>query len=561
MEKYEFNKLGFSEPIIQLKVLFIYLFSFDRLVLLFVQSIRSLIVSCDPVSLKWYLIRRQWGKNMLNHTSPWRASGLFWKFVILVFAGCMSVSCFLFVDSSDEDPPPADETDPNGDSSEPSMPCDPISGKSIAALQFEETGAEEKIHLIDELGGLDDENLQKCLQAITHKEVIALTILDLSRHTNSELAEKAEALLERFDLAVYVDREIDSEDEERLQKIVEFLLRIEPDQAKNILEQISFETEEAGQIVEKVSNGVHRVLVPTNSDNGDRYYVRVSWDPASAGQVSCLTTLFNKELSTQRNLEQEGQKMKELNGNRWIYWYSKDWVLSMAESVDKCGGEAAFVSGEGAQIPSVCCTSDQTAVSDLPPEDEEASVAMADATTGDQETATSEAAPDSAPVDQKATDTSEVAPDSPPADATDTASSGGEVVPDSSATDDVNSVPKKAVTDSPQGDAATTPQTETASAPSSGGETTVREFVSDSGVKVTVTSTVITGGGTLSAGESAPSTVPASQPDPEELAVETSSDVDVLKEWDDNEMGEFPVKRLRNMVSHLFRKITLPIPL
>ena len=476
---------------------------------------------------------------MLNHTSPWRASGLFWKFVILVFAGCMSVSCFLFVDSSDEDPPPSDETDPNGDSSEPSMPCDPISGKSIAALQFEETGSEEKIHLIDELEGLDDENLQKCLQAITHKEVIALTILDLSRHTNSELAEKAGALLERFDLAVYVDREIDSEDEERQQKIVEFLLRIEPDQAEKVLEEVSFETEEADQIVEKLSNGVHRVLVPTNSDNGDRYYVRVSWDPASAGQVSCLTTLFNRELSTQRTLEQEGQKMKELNGNRWVYWYSKDWALSMAESVDKCGGEAAFVSGEGAQIPSVCCTSNQTVVSDLPPEDE-ASGTMEDSTSGDPAVAASEAAPD--PVDQAAVDTSGMTPGSPPADATDTASSGEVMPSDPSAADDANSVPKAAV-DSPD-DAAATPQTETASAPSSGGETTVREFVSDSGVKVTVTSTVITGEGTPSAGESAPPTVPASQPDPEP-AVETSSDVDVLKEWDDNKNGRISCKEAK----------------
>lgn len=398
---------------------------------------------------------------MLNQTSPWQASGLFWKFVILVLAGSMCVSCFLSVNSSNDDPPPSDTTDPD-DSSKPPMPCDPISGESIAALQFEETVSAEKIPLIDELGGLEDENLQKCLQAITHKEVIALTIFDLSRHTNSELAEKAQALLERFDLAAYVDKEVDSEDEERWQGILEFLLRIEPDQAKNILEQVSFETEEADQIVEKVSNGVHRVLIPTDSESGDRYYVRVSWDPASAGQVSCLTALFNKELSTQRNLEQEGQKMKELNGNRWVYWYSKDWTLSMAESAEKCGAETAFVSGEGAQIPSV-----------LPPED---------GAPGTAEGLTS-------------------------------------------------------------GDPAVISQAETASAPSSGGGTAVKR----SGVKVTVTSHIITEGSASPRRESTPPSVPDAQPDPKPAEEATDNDVEaLLKQYDDNKNGRISCTEAKN---------------
>ena len=306
----------------------------------------------------------------MYHIAPRKASGLFWKFSVLLCIGVLCVSCFLFVDPSDEAPPPSDPEE----SSDPPSPCDPVSGESIGVLQFEGTMSGEKISVIGELEQLEDENLQKCLQAVTKKEVIALTILDLSRHTNSELAEKAQSLVERFDLVSYVGGEINSEDEERQQYIVEFLLRMESDQAEEILEGVSFETEEAGnQIKEQISNGVFRALIPTDSESGDRYYVQASWSPANEDQVRCLTALFNAELSVQRTLEQEEQRMKELNGQRRVYWYSKDWALSLAESIEKCSSEAAFIDGSSA-----CCTSTQPTVSDFPPEDKAASTAVMD---------------------------------------------------------------------------------------------------------------------------------------------------------------------------------------
>lgn len=229
---------------------------------------------------------------------------------------------------------------------EANNPCDPISVESIASLQFEDTLSEEKIRLVESFAEFDDGNLQICFQTATDKELMGLTIWDLSRHTNSSLAAKAKALVERFDIVSYVEGEVNSGDEERQQNIVSFLLRIEPDQVEKILAEVSFETDEKKNLItEQVFNGISQVLIPTDSDQGDRYFVKASWDPVNGEQVSCLTLLFNKELLAQRTLEQEEQKMKELNGKRWVYWYSKDWALFIVEAIRDCGSEASFVNG------------------------------------------------------------------------------------------------------------------------------------------------------------------------------------------------------------------------
>lgn len=310
----------------------------------------------------------------------WEIKSLLYRLLIFICVGAICVSCSLFI--ADEGSPLPETANPDEPPESP-MPCDPVSAKSIASLQFEETVSSEKIHLVDLFAGLSDENLQACFQAATNKELIGLTILDLSRHTDSSLAEKAQALVEKFNITSYVEEEIKSEDEERQQNIVKFLLRIESDQVEKILVEVSFETDEKKNLItERVSNGTPQILIPTASEKGDRYYVQASWDPANEEQVSCLTNLFNEELATRRTLEEEEQKMKELNGKRWVYWYLKDWVLSIADSIRKCGSEASFVSGAAfvsseptLKSQSDCCQSttstapDSYSVDEVPPED------------------------------------------------------------------------------------------------------------------------------------------------------------------------------------------------
>lgn len=296
---------------------------------------------------------------MFRQLIPWWIGDFFRKLFLLICAGVICVSCSLFMS-----PPSGDSDSPDDKEKEvpkPPLPCDPVSKAAITMLQFEETPSQEKIQFIDELSELDDKKFQQCLQAVTKKEVIVLTISDLSRHTNSDVAEKAKVLMQQFNMVSYVEEGINSEDEERQKDIVKFLLRIEEEQAKKVLEEASFEEEISSKVQGEVSGGIRRVLIPTESEQGDRYYIQASWDPANLEQISCLTALFNEELQGERTLEQEEQKMKELNGTRRAYWYSKEWALGMAESIEGCGAKASFVSGSEASSSAT----DQTTASDL----------------------------------------------------------------------------------------------------------------------------------------------------------------------------------------------------
>jgi hypothetical protein len=84
-----------------------------------------------------------------------------------------------------------------------------------------------------------------------------------------------------------------------------------------------------------------QILAPVGSEGGDRYYVKANWDPKDQKTAGCLTELFNKELISSRTLLEE-QQMMSGRSERLVYWYTKDWALSMAEKIKACGGNASF---------------------------------------------------------------------------------------------------------------------------------------------------------------------------------------------------------------------------
>src|SRR5439155_13043922 len=83
-------------------------------------------------------------------------------------------------------------------------------------------------------------------------------------------------------------------------------------------------------------------IAPTASPQGDRYYVKATWDPANASTVDCLASLFNKELITNRTLDQERSLMKNRKA-RLVYGYDKEWGVGIAGKIKACGGSAAYV--------------------------------------------------------------------------------------------------------------------------------------------------------------------------------------------------------------------------
>ena len=207
----------------------------------------------------------------------------------------------------------------------------------LNALQAERTDIGTKSHLIG-LIGEDTELTSDYLTAVTAKEPFALTVLDLSRHTDETLRRQAEGLLVGFDLARYVEELMSSQDAEKAGVARRILTAFRDSDVATL---------ESDGVARKEFDGMgRRALVPTASPQGDRYYVEASWDPNdSDGTTTCLTNIFNEELITSRSLSEEAELMKRLDGRRFVYWYSKEWAQYMAEAIRGCGAEATYVDG------------------------------------------------------------------------------------------------------------------------------------------------------------------------------------------------------------------------
>lgn len=219
----------------------------------------------------------------------------------------------------------------------------------IEGLQSERTPVGEKIDLLQFLGRKTNKELEGYLKSFTNKESMILTILDLSRHTDAQLAEYCKRLLNRFDLAAYVRNELQSTDNQRLNNVAELLSRIEGSRRKSLLSAV----ESSGVKIPTGVKSTPRVLIPTGSLKGDRYYVKASWNwnasQKNQGQdlktFNCLTEVFNKNLLAKRTIEEERILMEKLQGKRFVYWYTKEWTLSIADIIENCGGKATFVNG------------------------------------------------------------------------------------------------------------------------------------------------------------------------------------------------------------------------
>ena len=223
--------------------------------------------------------------------------------------------------------------------------CSSVTLQSLLILQDERTLSPEKLSILNNFP--EEGSLQECLQHKTKKEPLMLTLLDLSRHSNKALAVQAQALLTRFNLTQYINEELNSQERDRQTNIIyNVLFRIEPRKALAILDNISFPSNVNKEDVQKeINSGVSKVLVPTDSPSGDRYYVRAEWDASNTETIDCLAELFNRELvEHDRTLEQEKASMQTRGKPiRQVYWYSKDWVLYMSQSINECGGVSSFV--------------------------------------------------------------------------------------------------------------------------------------------------------------------------------------------------------------------------
>ncbi len=225
----------------------------------------------------------------------------------------------------------------------------PVNKNVISLLQSESTDIGQKINLIDQLSVLNNNQLNQYIQTVTNKESMILTLLDLSRHWGLELAYKSKKLInDRFQVNDYLAKKLTSQSQEKT-IFVDILFRIEKEQAMKILNSIpqNIRSSSINSIIDDVAGGRKtKVLFPTGSSKGDRYYVQAEWDSKNTAAVTSLTNLFYRELIHNRTYSEELKIMKGKDGKnnkRIVYWYSKEWALYIANKINECGGNASFI--------------------------------------------------------------------------------------------------------------------------------------------------------------------------------------------------------------------------
>jgi hypothetical protein len=215
--------------------------------------------------------------------------------------------------------------------------------KLIQLLRDPRSDVASKLNAVDRLSAENPVQLRQQL-LLDDGEPLALTIFDLTQHSDAELASKATLLAKRLDVDGYLVDALSSDNATNRERAERILLRISRVHAQAILRRVNV-SKNLGlrNVSQDVASGAKtRILKPTASVQGDRYYVKASWNPSDQTVAACLTQLFNRTLETSRTLDEERAAMTG-KSQRFVYWYSKDWALSVSDDIRKCGATAEMV--------------------------------------------------------------------------------------------------------------------------------------------------------------------------------------------------------------------------
>jgi hypothetical protein len=213
----------------------------------------------------------------------------------------------------------------------------------IPTLQTEQTPVGAKIEALDQLNSLPKEVAAQQLRTVTKKEPVAVTLLDLSRHSDPELASKAAAAVKTFDLKNYTSTLLSSMDAHARTVGENILFRMDPGMAADVVKGLqATDPRRANEVSQQLAKEAPVTLRPTGSAQGDRYYLHSSWNPDDKSAVTCLTSAFNNGMGATRSLTDEATLMAGRK-DRLVYGDNKDWTIWMADEAHKCGAQTEFV--------------------------------------------------------------------------------------------------------------------------------------------------------------------------------------------------------------------------
>jgi hypothetical protein len=216
--------------------------------------------------------------------------------------------------------------------SSPVQPKDPpVDPSAVVTLQDPISSVGAKILALRKLQGTDPQTMATYFRFNGRGEPFAATILDLTRHSDPELAYDARALAESSVFEDYLQQILGSKDPGTRQVAQSVLTHMDPEQAARL-------TKDSG-ITTKIEN---RALVPTNFPDGDRYFLEIHWVSNDKKQVDCLADFFASSLDEATSEAKEKAVMRN-SSQRLIYSAYPEWVVPAAGRLEKCGAKVSFV--------------------------------------------------------------------------------------------------------------------------------------------------------------------------------------------------------------------------
>jgi hypothetical protein len=209
----------------------------------------------------------------------------------------------------------------------------------VEVLQSDRSDVGARIVAVERV--LDSGSAREVLRAPGNGTSMIATFYGLSRHSDPELASKARRVLDAGGAVDLLAEDFAAGSPARRAEAKATLAQMPAAEAEAVLAGTKARNPVAAKSV-TVAARPASLPVPTGSSQGDRYYVKATWDPKQPATVSCLTELFDRELIGHRTRAEEAALMR---GRSWrlVYWYSSEWAVQIADGIRKCGANAEFV--------------------------------------------------------------------------------------------------------------------------------------------------------------------------------------------------------------------------
>lgn len=215
-------------------------------------------------------------------------------------------------------------------------------------IQNERSSVGSKIIALDKINSLPSYKRNRFIEMSTAKEHVLATILDLTRHTDSELAYKAKRIIDSFFNIKNILSNIDVFDEKEKLQYIDLANKMNNETLRLVLPNIlnsSIRKHVSDILNNRFGEEWKRLLIPTGSSKGDRYYIKAIPDNNKESNHDCMNDLF---LSWEQanDDDYDNYPASSIKSNEYLlYFYSKSLVQEAALEITNCNYTYTFISG------------------------------------------------------------------------------------------------------------------------------------------------------------------------------------------------------------------------